>query len=188
MTRASKTIIIIISAIALIVIGGLYFLNSFFSAFAPAKVTIAENYISTNRDFINGITIEMLNVDSMGDKHPIKYTVTYLTTCHIVHPKDRPPNPPDKIYFGKEGKYWWTEEHVNIHFVHKGLSREATDSTHRLLWSMGSQKFSTCPMKFQRQQWYFFTLGDPQIIGIFFYIDKDGKTQQYTKESGVSPI
>ena len=87
MTRASKTIIIIISAIALIVIGGLYFLNSFFSAFAPAKVTIAENYISTNRDFINGITIEMLNVDSMGDKHPIKYTVTYLTTCHIVHQK-----------------------------------------------------------------------------------------------------
>ncbi len=188
MTRTAKTIIIIISVIALVIIGGLYFLQSFFSAFAPAKVTISENYISTNRDFINGVTIESLRVDSMGDKHPIKYTVTYLTTCHIDHPKDRPPTPPDKIYFGREGKYWWTEENVKIPFVQYNLSRQATGSIQRLPWSMGTQKFETCPMKFQREQWYFFTFSDPQITGIFFYIDKDGKTQQYTIESGVSPI
>jgi hypothetical protein len=64
MTRRTKTIIIIISAIALIVIGGLYFLKSFFSAFAPPKVTVTKNFISTNRDFINGVTIEKIQVDS----------------------------------------------------------------------------------------------------------------------------
>lgn len=188
MTRVVKVIVIILSVIALIAFAVLYFLKSFFGSFAPAEVTITESYISTNRSFINGVTIERLEVDSMGDEHPIKYTVTYMTSCSIDHPEGKPPNPPDKIYFGKEGKYWWTEESVNVSFVHEGLSRHTIYSTHRLPWSMGTQKFATCPMKFQRQQWYFITLGDPQIVGIFFYIDKGGKTQQYTKESGVSPI
>jgi hypothetical protein len=186
--RPAKIIIIILSVLLLFAAAGLYFAYSFFSAFAPAKVTITENYISTNRNFINGVTIEKIKVDSMGDEHPIKYTVTYLATCNIDHPQDRPPNPPDKIYFNKEGKYWWTEENVSIPFVHEGLSRHTTDSTQRLLGSMGTQRFATCPLRFQREQWYFFTLGDPQIVGIFFYIDKDGQLHQYTKETGISPI
>ena len=183
-----NAIFIILSALVLILAGGLYFLYLFFSAFGPAKVKITENYISTDRDFINGVTIEKIKVDSMGEYHPLKYTVTYLTTCNIDHPLNRPPEPPDKIYFNKEGKYWWTEEIVQLHYVHEGLSRNLDDSTNRLPWSMGAQKFMTCPLKFQRNQWYFFTLGDPKIVGIFFYIDKNGKTHQFTKESGVSPI
>jgi hypothetical protein len=87
MTRKIKTTIIIISAIALIVIGGLYFLKSFFSAFAPPKVTVTKNFISTNRDFINGVTIEKIQVDSIGEnEYPIKYTVLYTTSCKIHHP------------------------------------------------------------------------------------------------------
>lgn len=185
----TKVIIILLSVILLIVVGGLFLAYSFFSAFAPAKVTINENYISTNRDFINGVTIAKIKVDSIGtENYPLKYTVTYWTSCSIDHPKDRPPNPPDKIYFNKEGKYWWTEENVNIPFIHEGLSRQTTDSTQRITWSMGTQKFKICPLKFQREQWYFFTLYDPQITGIFFFIDKNGKQHQYTLESGVSPI
>jgi hypothetical protein len=102
MTRTAKTIIIILSVIALVVIGGLYFLQSFFSAFAPPKVTITKDYISTNSDFINGVTIEKIKVDSIGsEKYPIKYTVTYWTSCSIDHPQNKPPDPPDKIYFKK---------------------------------------------------------------------------------------
>ncbi len=191
MTRTTKTIIIILSAIALFVIGGLYFLYYFFSAFAPPKVTITKDYIATNRDFINGVTIEKLKVDSFGsEEYPIKYTVTYWTSCGIDHPKNKPPEPPDKIYFKKEGKYWWTEENIIIPFIHEGLSRRTTDSTkiNRLLWSIGDKRFTTCPLEFEKEQWYFFRIDDPQVTGIFFYIDKTGKEYQYFLASGVSPI
>ena len=189
MTKRTKTIIIILSVIGLFVIGGLYFLYSFFSAFAPPKVTITKGYISTNRDFINGVTIEKLSVDSIGDKnYPVKYTVIYWTSCGIDHPKNKPPKPPDKIYFKKEGKYWWTEEVVNIPFIHEGLSRHTTDSTDRLPWSMGDKRFKTCPLEFEKEQWYFFRIDDPQVIGIFFYIDKTNEEHQYFLPSGVSPI
>ncbi|MDX2049377.1 MAG: hypothetical protein SFU87_21505 [Chitinophagaceae bacterium] len=190
MTKRTKTIVIALSAVLLFVIGGgLYFLYSFFSAFAPPKVIITKDYISTNRDFINGVTIEKINVDSIGsENYPVKYTVTYWTSCGIDHPEGRPPNPPDKIYFKKEGKYWWTEEYVNIPFIHGGLSRHTTDSTNRLLWSISDKKFRTCPMEFKKEQWYFITIGNPQVTGIFFYIDKSGDEHQYFLPSGVSPI
>jgi hypothetical protein len=189
MTKTTKTITIILSIVLLLAFGGLYFLYSFFSAFAPQKVTITKDYISTNRDFINGVTIEKIKVDSIGqENYPIKYTVTYWTSCSIDHPNYKPPNPPDKIYFKKEGKYWWTEENVSIPFIHDGLSRSTTDSSNRLHWSMGDKKFKTCPIEFEKGQWYFFRLGDPQVTGIFFYIDKTGKEHQYFLASGVSPI
>lgn len=189
MTKTAKSIVIVVIAIALFIFGGLYLLYFFFSAFAPPKVKITKDYISTNQDFINGVTIEKLSVDSIGDQnYPIKYTVTYWTSCGIDHPKNKPPEPPDKIYFKKEGKYWCTEEVVNIPFLHEGLTRHTTDSTDRLPWSMGSKKFRTCPIKFEKEQWYFFKIGDPQVIGIFFYIDSTGNEHQYFLASGVSPI
>jgi hypothetical protein len=43
-------------------------------------------------------------------------------------------------------------------------------------------------MKFDKEQWYFITIGDPQVTGIFFYIDNLGKEHQYFLASGVSPI
>lgn len=193
MTKTTKSIAITLSVILLLAFGGLYLLSSFFNtifgAFAPQKVTITKDYISTNRDFINGVTIEKIKVDSIGqENYPIKYTVTYWTSCNIDHPNDKPPNPPDKIYFKKEGKYWWTEENVSISFIHDGLSRHTTDSSNRLPWSIGDKKFNACPIEFEKEQWYFFRLGDPQVTGIFFYIDKTGKEYQYFLASGVSPI
>ena len=184
-----KAIIIILSVVLLVVFGGFYFLYSYLTALAPPKVTMTQNYISSNRGFINGVSIEKLSVDSIGnDNYPAKYTVTYLTTCGIDHPKDKPPNPPDKIYFKKEGKYWWTEENVNISFIHVGLSRKTTDSISRPLWSMGDKLFKTCPIEFVKEQWYFITIGNSQVTGIFFYIDKNGKESQHFLPSGVSPI
>jgi len=53
---------------------------------------------------------------------------------------------------------------------------------------MGDKKFKTCPIELEKEQWYFFRLGDPQVTGIFFYIDKIGKEHQYFLASGVSPI
>ncbi|MCB9262549.1 MAG: hypothetical protein H6607_09265 [Flavobacteriales bacterium] len=187
--KLAKGIMIAFSIILILVTGGLIFLNYFISALAPPKVKITTNYISTNNDFINGVTIEIIKVDSIGsENYPVKYTVTYLTSCHIVHPEGKPPNPPDKIYFSREGKYWWTEENVNIHFIHKGLSRKTTDSKHRPVRSMGGTKLKTCPLKFEKEKWYYITIGDPKVTGIFFYIDKNGKEKQYYLTSGISPI
>ncbi len=184
----SKLIAIFVSLLV-IVAGGYYLIYLFFSGFAPAKVKITERYISTNHDFINGVTISKINVDSIGiENYPVKYTVTYWTTCSITHPKNKPPNPPDIIYFKKAGKYIWTEEDVNINFVLTGSSIRSTDSIQRIEFSMGDKELKICPLEFKKEEWYFFTLSDPQINGIFFYIDKKGKPHQYTIHSGVSPI
>lgn len=189
MARWKKILIVIISIVILIIGGGLFLFYSFFSAFAPPKIEITSEYISTNRDFINGLSIEQLEVDSLGqDGIPAKYTVNYWTSCMIDHPKGRPPEPPDKIYFDKKGKYWWTEEKVEMRFVHKGLSRESLDTKNRVLWSIGQEKFPTCPLDFKKEQWYFVRIGDPKVTGIFFYIDKEGKEQQHYIASGISPI
>lgn len=189
MTRRTKTIIIIISVIALIVIGGLYFLKSFFSAFAPPKVTVTKEYISTNRDFINGVTIEKIQVDSIGEnEYPIKYTVLYATSCNIHHPTNKQPNPPSKIEFYKPGKYSWDEDTIKIRYIHNGLYRRSLDTTNKLWWLNKFGKYPVCPLKFEQEQWYFITLGDPQVTGIFFYIDSSGKEHQYFLASEVSPI
>jgi len=187
--RLAKGIMISLIIIFTLIAGGLYFLSYFLSSFAPPEVTITKSYISTDRDFINGVTIEKLKVDSIGDKnYPTKYTITYLTSCTIDHLEGRPPSPPDKIYFKKEGKYWWTEEYVNIPIIHENFSRKSTDSTNRPIWSMGGLRLKTCPIEFEKEQWYFITIGDPMVTGIFYYIDKTGKENQFYLISGVSPI
>jgi len=189
MSRKSKTILILASAIILLIFGGLYFLKTFFSAFAPPKVTVTKDYISTNRDFINGITIEKINVDSMGDNnYPLKYTVVYATSCNIQHPTTKPPSPPGKIEFYKPGKYSWDEDTINVSYVHTALTRQSLDTTNRLWWLKKFGKHPICPMKFDKEQWYFITIRDPQVTGIFFYIDKSGKEHRYFLASGVSPI
>ncbi|HRP33919.1 MAG TPA: hypothetical protein PKV73_18605 [Agriterribacter sp.] len=189
MTRRARTTIIIISTIALIAIGGLYFLKSFFSAFAPPKVTITKDYISTNRDFINGVTIEIVLVDSLGQEgYPLKYTTIYATSCNIHHPANKPPEPPSKIEFYKPGKYSWDEDTTKIRYVHGGLSRHSADTANKLWWLNKFGRHSVCPITFEQGQWYFITIGNPQVTGIFIYRDSSGKEHQYFLPSGVSPI
>lgn len=189
MTKGKKIIIIISSTIILIISVGLFFLHYFLSAFALPKIEITTDYISTDRDFINGLTIEQIKVDSFGqDGVPAKYKVNYWTSCSIDHPKGKPPEPPDIIYFDKKGNYWWTEEKVELEFIHKGYSRESLDSKNRILWSLGLKRFPTCPLEFKKEQWYFIRVGDPKVTGLFFIIDKEGKEHQYYLKSGVSPI
>lgn len=162
---------------------------SFFKAFAPPEITITEKYISTNQDFINGFAIEKLKVDSLGEeRYPVKYTVTYITTCSIQHPVNKPPDPPSKIVFNKKGKYVWRERHVNIPYIQTDINRSRTDSSQGWIWGFGEGEFATCPLKLERQEWYFLTIPDPQVNGIFFYIDSTGKTHQVYMASGVCPI
>ena len=189
MKRWQKILLIISSIILILVLGGGFLMYKFLTALQPPKIEITENYISTNRDFINGVTIEKISVDSIGSNGlPAKYTVNYWTSCNIDHPKGRPPEPPDKIVFNERGKYWWIEKESDIQYIHKGLRRETVDGKKRLPFSVGLERLPTCPMEFEKQQWYFITIGDPQVTGIFFIIDKNGKKNQYFMSSGVSPI
>lgn len=177
------------TAIIILLIGLGEFTSCIFSAFAPANVTITKDYISTNRDFINGVTIEKVRVDSMGTQgYPVKYTTIYTTHCGIHHPTDRPPEPPNKIEFNKPGKYSWDEDTIRVRYIHNGLSRQSLDTISKLWWLNKFGKHPVCPIKLEKEQWYFITIGDPQVTGIFFYIDKTGQEHQYFLASGVSPI
>jgi hypothetical protein len=189
MTKRSKIIIIVLSVILIFVIGGVFSLFSFLSALAPPKFTITKDYISTNRSFINGVSIEKIRVDSMGENGlPVKYTTFYTTSCNIHHPKNKPPDPPDKIEFNKQGQYSWDEDTISTQFIHSGLSRDLVGPKKDMWWLDKFGKSPVCPLKFEPGQWYFITIGDPQITGIFFYIDKSGKEHQFVLKSGVSPI
>ena len=192
MKKKAKAILVFslitVSVIILLIVVANFIFNSFFNAFAPPKVTVTKNYISTNRDFINGVTIEKINVDLMGDNYPIKYTVLYTTSCNIQHPTNKPPNPPNKIEFYKPGKYSWDEDTIKVKYIHNGLSRQSLDTTNKLRWLNKFGVNPVCPIKFEQEQWYFITMGNPQVTGIFFYIDKSGKEHQYFLASGVSPI
>jgi hypothetical protein len=189
MTKTTKIVVIILSAITLLVAGGLYSFYSFLSALAPPKVTVTKTSISTNGDFINGVTIEKILVDSIGDSdYPIAYTVTHSTSCNIHHPSNKPPEPPTKIEFNKPGKYSWDEDTVKVQYIHSGLSRKSSDTTSKLTWLNKFGNYPICPITFEKDQWYFITIGDPRVTGIFFYIDSAGEEHQYFLTSGVSPI
>lgn len=189
MSRTVKIIVIVISIFTVLIIGVLYFIKSLFSSFAHPEVTITKDFIKTNREFINGVTIEKIIVDSMGkNNYPVKYTVVYTTSCNIHHPANKPPNPPSKIEFFKPGKYFWDEDTIKLRYIHIGLSRESPDTTNQLWWLNKFGNHPICPMNFEQEQWYFITIGNPQVTGIFFYIDNEGKEHQYFLESGVSPI
>ena len=189
MTRGTKIIIILFSLIAVMVIGGLYLLESFLSAFAPPKVIVTKDYISTNRDFMNGVKIEKIIVDSMGaDNYPLKYTVLYTTTCNIRQRANKAPIAPSKIEFYKPGEYSWNEDTIKGRYLQSPWSRQALDTTNGLWWLNKFGKHPVCPLKFERGEWYFITIADPKVTGIFFYIDSSGKEHQYFLESGVCPI
>lgn len=170
------------------VVGSGFLLYQFLTSLQSPKIEITENYISKNRDFINGINIERITVGSIGGNGlPAKYTMNCLTRCTIDHSKGRPPEPPDRIVFHKKGKYWWIEDKADFQYVHISLRRTTVDGKKRLPLSAGLERLRTCPIEFEREQWFFITLGDPQVTGIFFIIDKNGNMNQLMG-SGVSPI
>jgi hypothetical protein len=189
MAKWMKILIVVGSIIIVLIGGGLFLLNQFLSALAPPTIEINTHYITTDRDFINGVTIEKIRVDSVGNEgYPVKYTTTYTTSCNIQHPKNKPPDPPSKIEFNKPGKYSWDEDTVKVDHVHIGLSRQSMSASDKLWWLNKFGKHPVCPLKFIPEQWYFFTDFDRKLTGIFFYLDKEGKEHQYYLESGVSPI
>ena len=164
-------------------------MHSFFSAFAPDKITITETEITSSSGFINPITIEKLKVDSIGDdQRPVKYIIEYLTTCSIKQVEGKPPVPLHKINLNTPGRYTWSEQNVYIPIVHEGLSRTRLDSSEGIIWSLGEQEFDICPMKIEPGNWYFVTFLDPQIVGAYIFIDRQGNLRQYMTYSGVSPI
>ena len=181
--------LLISSIIIVLVLSAVFLINQFLTSLQPPKIEITENYISTNQNFTNAVTLEKISVDSIGRNGlPVKYTVNYWTRCYIDLPKGRAPEPPNKIVFSEKGDYWWIEEESDIQYIHKGLQREKLGENNSFPIRLQLEMLPTCPLKFEREQWYFITVGDPQVTGIFFIIDEYGKEHQYMISSGVSPI
>ena len=184
--RTTNTLII---TVLLLVGGGVFLFYSFFSSFSPDRITISETEIVSSRGFINPVTIEKIKVDSIGkDQRPVKYVIEYLATCSIKQVDGKPPVALNKIVLNKPGRYSWSEEKVSIPMTHTELSRNRRDSTQGIIWSTGNQNFNICPIKFEPGNWYFVTFLDPQIVGAYIFIDKNGSIRQYITYSGVSPI
>lgn len=189
---ARNILVVILLLIAGVIAGGMYLSEKFFSAFAPDKITITETEILSSNGFINPITIEKIKVDSFDEEQtPVKYTIDHVATCDVKQEPGKPPVALKKIKLNEPGRYTWTEQSVNIPIIHKGHQgrlRERLDSVQTIIWSMGKEKSDICPMKFERDQWYFITFHDPQIVGAFVFIDNKGNLRQHMKYTGVSPI
>ena len=150
---------------------------------------MTREYISTNRTFNNGVTIESITVDSIGaNRYPVSYTVTQMTSCNLTAVVDKITVSPSKIYFKVPGDYSWYTENVRIPMIHEGLGRRTSDSTDRLPFAHGKNSSKVCPLQFESDHWYFIQIGDPKLTGIFLYVTKDWYSQLYYIESGVSPI
>ena len=189
MTRRSRNILIFLSAITFLVLGGFYFSYRLLRSFAPPEITITPAEIKSSLGFINPITIEKLTVDSLGEeKRPVKYVITYISTCSIKQIDGKPPVSLKKIKFHETGRYSWSEEKVNIPITHEDGYSKRVDSVQTMKWSMGTKNFETCPFKFESGNWYFINVIDPRIVGIYVYIDRKGDIHQYTSYTGVSPI
>ena len=102
------------SKIIVLVLGAVFLSYQFLTSLQAPKIQITENYISTNQNFTNAVTLEKISVDSIGRNGlPVKYTVNYWTRCYIDLTKGRATEPPDKIVFSEKGDYWWIEEEVS---------------------------------------------------------------------------
>jgi hypothetical protein len=75
-----------------------------------------------------------------------------------------------------------------VRYTQFGLSRKPVDSTVKLWWTREFGKKPICSLQFETGNWYFITIGDRQVTGIFFYLDSSGIENQYLLTSGVSPI
>ena len=189
MAGANKIILITLLTLALLISGAVYFVYNFLSALKPAKITITKTEIRSSRGFINPITIEKIKIDSIGEnQRPVKYTINYVTTCAIKQQSNRPPVALNKINLNKSGRYSWSEEDVSISVVHDDGLSQRESSFQGITWSNESKSYNICPIKFDKKNWYFINFQDPQIVGIYIYIDNAGELHQYTTYTGVSPI
>ncbi len=191
MPKQVKIILVVLLLLSLISIGGVYFLHRFLTAFGPDKIEISSTQIKSSDGFINPVTIEKLKVDSIGkESRPVKYTTEHLVTCHFMHGTTQPLKSIKIIKLKDAGRYYWSEEKADIPIFHPdGYSRRnRQDSLQGIIWSTGEIKFDICPLVFENGNWYFVNVLDPQIVGIYFYVDSSGKIKQYPTYTGISPI
>jgi hypothetical protein len=193
LTKGARNVSLLVLAVVLLVVGSIflftYFVRSFFSAFRPAEITVTKTAITSNRGFINPITIEKLKVDSFSEEQlPVKYVIEYLTTCSIKRVEGKPPVGLKKIRLTQPGRYSWSQEKVNIPITHVDRYRKRNDSGGGMIWSTSTERSAICPINFQKGNWYFIDFLDPGIVGIYIYIDSNDRVRQHTVYSGVSPI
>ena len=195
MTARSRNIFI--SIILLISCGCIFLFISLFNYFTKKnltdlgsdKIVISEKTIISSHGFINPVTIEKLKIDSIGpEQRPVKYEIVYIATCAIKQANRIPPVTLKKIALDKPGEYSWSEEKVNIPIYHMGLLRKRMDTVQSIIWANGTQRFDTCPIKFEPGNWYFVTFLDPEIVGVYIFVENDGSFRQFMTYSRVSPI
>ncbi len=189
MTKNNRNIILLLSFFVVIASAILYFGYLFLSALKPIKVTITEDKISSSKALVNPIIIERIKVDSFGNEgFPARYRIEYLTMCSLKKIREKPPVGLKTISLNEPGRYTWSEEIVNIPMTHENINRTRKDSIEGIIWPKENSELAICPIKFERNNWYFINFLEPTIIGIYINVDKNGILHQFDVYNRVSPI
>lgn len=162
---------------------------------ATCDVKINKNCVNGSCDLINGVFFEKLTVskyDSTG--LPLEYTVTERLDCYNPGIEGVQTFWPKKIYFYKKnGHYLWSADTVSVQYKVVGQSRELITATSKPRnynehFILSSEKFETCPIRFQKDTWYNVKISDQRLRRVYLHIDKKGNYKVYKTNSGVSPI
>lgn len=162
---------------------------------ATCDVKINKNGVNGSCELINGVFFEKLTVskyDSTG--LPLEYTVTERFDCYNPGIEGVQTFWPKKIYFYKKnGHYLWSADTVSVQYKVDGQSWELVSATSKPRnynehFIFSSTKYETCPIRLQKDTWYYVKISDPRLRRVYLHIDKKGNYKVYKTNSGVSPI
>ena len=189
MRRKSVIATVTITMSILLVIVPIFLLYTYLTSLAPPKIKISRYNVYSDQPLNDGLTIEKLEVDSIGlEGYPVRYTTVYSASCTFLKESGESIRSPNGIEFYKAGNCEWMQDSIKRVYNHFGLQRELRSSGRKLRWLDDYGKSKVCPLEFVANQWYFLVIDDPRVTGVYFIIDGGGKVRQFYVASGVSPV
>jgi hypothetical protein len=162
---------------------------------ATCDVKINKNGVNGSCELINGVFFEKLTVSKYDTTGlPLEYSVTERFACYNPGMGGVQTYWPKKIDFKKtNGHYLWSADTVSVQYKVVGQSRELVLATSKPRnynehFIFSSTKYETCPIRFQKDTWYYVKIPDQRLRNVYLHIDKKGNYKVYKTNSGVSPI
>ncbi|HMU68468.1 MAG TPA: hypothetical protein PK511_08460 [Chitinophagales bacterium] len=169
--------------------------------FRPCNVEINERYIKASCGLTNGAYFEELLVDSMLEEGiPAKYRILSQFECSYQSDDEIRKEWPNKLYFKKTNDHYvWradTLDQIRL-AAETGYGRDLfkvdTLTGDTIAVNMGyfvfnEASYTSCPVPFKPKTWYFLSIMQPDLLGVYLYVDEHKHFHVYEQESGVSPI